>query len=378
MLSFIITPIPRGSRPCACAEDTARPIGRPSQPVENLLSLSCILFEFAVFSSGILAKTGKNEETHVITELGGYNPLTGTYTPPGHLVDVGGHRLHIFAAGEGSPSVVLEAGRPGWCVDWRHVQPGVAEFTRVCAYDRAGLGWSEPGPKPRHALQMAEELRRLLERSDLHPPYVMVGAAFGAHIVRLFHHFFPEEVVGMVLVEARHPEQDTRMPEAWSRREKRAGRRYRFLSRLARWRILPYMGGVLGERIAPKDAGELPAHFGAKYLAPSYFATNLAELEALPESDRQVRATDSPWDIPLIVIRHGVPGLFSKLPADLAEQAEQTWRELQEDLTRLSGNSELWVAEGASQDIPLEEPSLVVEAIREVVEKARQRGDRPK
>jgi pimeloyl-ACP methyl ester carboxylesterase len=291
---------------------------------------------------------------------------------------VGSHRLHIFAAGEGSPTVVLEAGRPGWSADWRRIQPEVAEFTRVCAYDRAGLGWSEPGPEPRHALRMAEELRRLLERADLHAPYVLVGAGFGGHIVRLFRHFFADEVMGMVLVAARHPEQEERMPRAWSRRERRDARRYRFLAGLAGWRILPYMGGVLGERIAPKDAGELPAHFRARYLAPSYFATNLAELQALPESDRQARATGPMGDIPLIVIRHGMPGFFSKLATDQAEHAEQTWRELQEDLTRLSGNSELWVAEGASQDIPLEEPSLVVEAIREVVEKARQRGDRPK
>jgi pimeloyl-ACP methyl ester carboxylesterase len=315
----------------------------------------------------------------VITELGGYNPLTNTHTPPGHLVDVGGHRLHIFAAGEGSPAVVLESGRLGWSVDWRHVQPGIAEFTRVCAYDRAGLGWSEPGPEPRHALQMTEELRRLLERSDLHPPYVMVGDAFGAHIVRLFQHFFPEEVVGMVLVAARHPEQDGRMPKAWSRREKRAGRRYRFLSRLARWRILPWMTGLLGERVVPKHTQDLPSHFRAKYLAPTYFSTNLAELEGLTESDRQVRATGSLGDIPLIVIRRGFPGTFSRLAPDQAEQAEKTWGELQEELSHLSSNSQMRVAEEASQDdILLEEPNLVVEAIREVVEKARQRGDRPK
>ncbi|MEJ2349895.1 MAG: alpha/beta hydrolase [Anaerolineales bacterium] len=310
----------------------------------------------------------------MITEFGGYNPLTGRYTPPGHLVDVGSHRLHIFAAGEGSPTVVLEAGRPGWCVDWRHVQPAVAEFTRACAYDRAGLGWSEAGPEPRHVLQMAEELRKLLDRSDLQPPFVLVGAGLGAHIMRLFHHFFWDEVVGMVLVEARHPEQEEHMPAAWLRREKRASLRYRLLSRLARWGTLPYVARRLGEGAAGAQVEDLPGHFRARYLTPDYFDTCLAELWALPDSDRQARATGSLGDIPLILLRHGVPDLFSKLRAEQAEEAEKVWVELQEDLAQLSANGEVRVAAGAGRDIPLEKPDLVVEAIQDVVEAAQRGG----
>ncbi|HZD56487.1 MAG TPA: alpha/beta hydrolase, partial [Anaerolineales bacterium] len=270
-----------------------------------------------------------------------------------------------------SPTVVLEAGRTGWSADWRYVQPEVAAFTRVCAYDRAGLGWSEAAQEPRHALQMAEELRKLLDRSDLQPPYVLVGAGSGAHIVRLFHHFFWDEVVGMVLVEARHPEQEKRMPAAWSRRVKRSGWRYRWLSRLARWGILPYLAGRLGKGATGAQMEDLPAHFRAKYLGPDYFEACLAELQALPESDRQVRTTGSLGDIPLIVIRHGVPDLFSKLRTEQAEEAEKTWVELQEELAQLSANGEVRAAAEAGRDIALEKPDLVAEAIREVVEAGR-------
>lgn len=322
------------------------------------------------FYSDILYSVGNMEKT-VITELGGYNALTASYTPPGHLVDVGGHRLHVFAAGEGSPTVVLEAGQTGWSADWRYVQPEVAAFTRVCAYDRAGMGWSETGPEPRHALQMAEELRKLLDRSDLQPPYVLVGAGPGAHTARLFHHFFWDEVIGMVLVEARHPEQEKRMPAAWSRLERRKAWQYRWLSRLARWGIPPYLARKLGERAVRKPAEDLPAHFRGRYLAAAYFEACLAELQALPESDRQVRTTGSLGDIPLIVIRHGVANSFSKLRAEQAEEAEKTWEALQEEMAQLSANGELRAAAEAGRDIALEEPDLVVEAIREVVEAAR-------
>src|SRR5215207_8425940 len=97
------------------------------------------------------------------------------YPAPGQLIDVGGYQLHIHCVGQGSPTVILESGLANMSADWANVQPLVAERTRVCAYDRAGIGWSDPGPQPRDPRQIAGELHTLLGRAGIAGPYVLVG-----------------------------------------------------------------------------------------------------------------------------------------------------------------------------------------------------------
>ena len=133
-------------------------------------------------------------------------------SPPGRVYDVGGHRLHLLVAGSGDPPVVLEAGGLGWSLDWYPVIERLSQDTTVCAYDRAGYGWSEPGPSPRTSERIAAELHDLLTVARIRPPYLLVGASFGGHTVRLFAHHHPEEVCGVVLIDARHEELDARMP----------------------------------------------------------------------------------------------------------------------------------------------------------------------
>jgi pimeloyl-ACP methyl ester carboxylesterase len=106
------------------------------------------------------------------------------YPPPGQMIDVGGHRLHLYCTGTGSPTVVLEAAAPGWSLYWSLVQPDVAKVTKVCAYDRAGLGWSERGPLPRTGQRMARELHQLLTRAGISGPYVFVGHSLGGFVAR--------------------------------------------------------------------------------------------------------------------------------------------------------------------------------------------------
>ena len=136
------------------------------------------------------------------------------YPPPGELVDVGGHSLHINCVGEGSPTVILESGSGATSVDWANIQPEVANTTRVCAYDRAGTGWSEPGPGPGDPQQIAGELHTLLGNAGIDGPYVLVGHSFGGLYVRMYAELYPNEVEGMVLVDSSHPEQSKRSAEA--------------------------------------------------------------------------------------------------------------------------------------------------------------------
>ena len=140
--------------------------------------------------------------------------LAAKYPPPGQMVDVGGYRLHINCQGEGRPTVVMEAAHSELSLSWDLVQQEVARFTRVCTYDRAGLGWSERSPKPRTASNIVEELHTLLTQAGVELPYVLVGHSIGGLFARLYAHEHRDQVVGMVLVDARHEEQDLRFPEA--------------------------------------------------------------------------------------------------------------------------------------------------------------------
>ncbi len=131
------------------------------------------------------------------------------YPPPGQRVDVGGYKLHLYCAGEnkeGRPTVILDALFPGAVSNWAWVQPAIAKTTRVCAYDRAGLGWSDSGTMPRDALHHAQELHTLLQNAGVPGPYVLVGHSLGGLSVRMFADQYPDEVAGVVLIEGTNPD----------------------------------------------------------------------------------------------------------------------------------------------------------------------------
>src|SRR5215472_13725174 len=109
-------------------------------------------------------------------EAGAESP---SYPPPGQMIDIGGRKLHLYCTGKGSPSVVLVAGGGAFSIDWALVQPKIAEHTRVCSYDRAGLGWSDPGPAEETVEETVSDLHALLRASDERGPYVLVGASIG-------------------------------------------------------------------------------------------------------------------------------------------------------------------------------------------------------
>jgi pimeloyl-ACP methyl ester carboxylesterase len=121
--------------------------------------------------------------------------------PPGRLIDIGGRKLHLYCTGKGSPTAILETGAGSFSTDWALVQPEVAQRTRVCSYDRAGNGWSDPGPEWDSVTQVANDLETALSKAGEHPPYVLVGQSMGGLFVRWYQHEHPDQVVGMVLVE---------------------------------------------------------------------------------------------------------------------------------------------------------------------------------
>ncbi len=122
--------------------------------------------------------------------------------PPGQLIDVGGYRLHLYVAGEASPTIVLDHSLGG--VEGYFLIEELSELARVCIYDRAGYGWSDHSPHPRTSEQIAQELDRLLTQAGIEPPYVLVGNSFGSYNVRMYAYLFPQKVLGIVLTDALH------------------------------------------------------------------------------------------------------------------------------------------------------------------------------
>lgn len=178
------------------------------------------------------------------------------YPPPGQLVDVGEHKMHIHCTGEGSPTLVMDIGIGWFSLIWSFVQPEVAKFTRVCTYDRAGYAWSDPNPTPRTSQQLVQELHTLLTNAGIEGPYVLVGHSLGGLNVRLFASQYPSEVVGIVLVDAVHEETYSRLPEFRKTMTANLGL-FRTLSMASRLGLLRLFMGLKRFDIAPKFVCEV-------------------------------------------------------------------------------------------------------------------------
>ena len=135
-------------------------------------------------------------------ESGGSSPADIVYAQPGKLVSVNGFRLNLYCMGSGSPTVVFDSGWGDWAPAWSKVQPQIAKWTRACSYDRAGTGFSDPGPMPRTSVRIAKELRTALHHAGIAGPYILVGGAFGGDNVRTFADLYMREVAGLVMVDA--------------------------------------------------------------------------------------------------------------------------------------------------------------------------------
>jgi len=291
-----------------------------------------------------------------------------SYPPPGQLVDVGGYQLHIQCAGTGSPTVILDAAADMMSADWGWIQPAVAQRTRVCTYDRAGMGWSDPGPLPRDAQHISAELHTLLMKAGLNGPYVLVGHSAGGLYMRMYAADYPDEVVGMVLVDPGHPDMDIRIPALQAKNAEDA----RLVSTLS---ILSYLGVPRLLGIGNANTQDLPpqqrAEASAATVTPQHWATIRALIEATPATYDEVRGTGGLGNRPLIVISATTAWLTPGAPAD---DARRILNDLHTELAALSSQSRHDLVAGATHGSLVhnrDHAQVTIAAINQVVEAAR-------
>ncbi len=282
------------------------------------------------------------------------------HIPPGRLVDIDGCRLHMQVEGRGESSVILESGLGGMSSAWGWIQPETAKFSRVVSYDRAGLGWSGPDTAPKTAALAALRLRSILQLSHIDPPYILVGHSMGGLFIRVFADLYRDEVAGMVLLDAVHPDQHLR--SAAINTHMRSG--FRFLKTAP---LLAQFGYIRLTKLFNAWTEGLPARQAAEseafLSAYQHLKTTRDESLAWDTICAEVRDTRGIGDIPLTV----VTACRAVLPGH---------PEMQRELATLSSNSKHFVVKDADHVslVSRREFALqVVEAIRQVVARAERR-----
>jgi len=280
---------------------------------------------------------------------------------PGRIIDVDGTRMHLDCTGEGSPTVVLESGLGDSYISWRKVQPQIAKFTRVCSYDRAGLGYSDPSSRPRTSRVIAEELHALFQAAAIAPPYVLAGHSMGGYDVRLFASLYRNEVAGIVLVDSSHPDQSNRLPPEMQNMQASWLREAEFLEYSMPFGVPRFLG--LCDEDPVERAADCDWHSARE---------GVEEMKSFPESAAETAATGNLGDLPLAVLSHDPDKPSADLPADLAKPVNDAWEKMQEELGHLSTRGTQMIAKNSAHYIQFDRPELVIDAVRGVVDQARQ------
>jgi pimeloyl-ACP methyl ester carboxylesterase len=299
----------------------------------------------------------------------------GRYGPPGTLVDVGAYRLHIHCVGSGDPTVILEAGAGGNWLDWSLVQESIAEFTRVCSYDRAGFGWSEGNNQPLAAQRVAADLNTLLTNASVDPPYALVGHSVGGIYVRSFARQYPQGVAGMVLVESSHESQGSRMPAELTSVDPALLRLLSICRAVAPFGLMRLLNVAESFTTGLPFSDEHKRAYVATMNRTGYCSSVANEYEAADRSTKQQDPPGPLGDMPLFVISAGPQLLTDSSTTDADEvqtRADSIWRILQTDLAELSTNSTHIFADESGHYVQYDQPEVVIAAIRQVVDAVRQ------
>lgn len=288
------------------------------------------------------------------------------FPPPGRLVDIGGHRLHLVDAGHGSPTVVIIPALANDVLQWLGMLDGAAAETHVCVYDRAGIGWSDAPPRGRHTPgTMASDLHALLQAADIPPPYILIGHSLGGVIGRRFQADYPQLVAGMLLIDSAHEDHARRLG-ALDWREGPLG----ILKAAAR-----SQARILGARRLAVAFGLAPGFDAdiARTAPPQYAGAARAIRLSARQKHARVR------ELLVLAQSWGPPRSLGSLPLTVLTASPRPWRgwpvwaQLQDELVALSSDSVHIKAEKSGHDVQRDNPDLVIQAIRNLLERCGER-----
>lgn len=285
------------------------------------------------------------------------------YPPPGEMHAVHGQLMHIHCRGQGSPTVIVEQGIGGPSIDWNEINDQMAQNTRVCDYDRAGMGYSAPAFKPTLAVDVARNLHALLTAAKINDNLIFVGWSAGGMYAREYYRQFPDRVKGMVLVDSAHEQAVRRMPPQPSNQEN--------LDRLMRNYYAAQFGWLrLNGDIEQQYANSpLPEHdrkrLVAIFLKAHTYRTLVDEGVGLEQDLAGNVTPPSLADLPVVVIAEGKP----RHP--YMQENLTLWHELQNELASLSSDGRFVIAENSAHFIHRTEPELILSAVSDVIEAAR-------
>lgn len=291
------------------------------------------------------------------------------YPAPGKMVDIGGYKLHMLEMGGGGPTVVLDTGTGCNTLDWSLVQPEIAKFTRVISYDRAGYAWSDESTLARTAQNIVEELHVLLHNANVPKPYILVGHSAGGGHVRLYAEKYPDEVAGIILVDASHEDQIEKLPKV-----NLPSNLILLGTRLGIWRLISKLP-QLRDTIKQYPADIQRVYFSQK-TTTKFVKTFLDENARFEESCQQLKAARcSIGSKPLTVITRGKNMTKEESAGLLTEEqvvaGNIAWDELQKDLVTKSTSSKQIIAEKSGHMINCEQPEVIVSAVKEMVDEIR-------
>ena len=294
----------------------------------------------------------------------------------GRSVDIGGRTLNIFCSGSGGPSVIFESAS-GIGLEWQPVQTEVAKFTEACWYDRAGMGWSDPGPFPRTSAAIARDLHELLKRAGVPPPYVLAGFSFGGLPLRGYGGLYSKEVAGIVLVDSAQEDEPLRAPKVFLGH---TAPRFLWHPLDLAFRSAALVGLIRltqSSRAQSKNLSQMTHEeiIAALRQQPKSVASSTSTGIVEPESYAQARSVRDLGNLPLIVLTAGQPLDFHDPELNRQPVAyQQIWiHEMQSKLARLSTRGRQIVLPGCNHgSIP---PEAVTTAIHEVVTQVRSQAD---
>lgn len=295
-----------------------------------------------------------------------------TLPPPGKLLDVGSHHIHLYSLGEGTPVVVLENGAGESILSWWDVQSEIAKFTQVVSYDRSGLGWSERGGNPRTGANVVQELHTVLTTAKLPPPYILVGHSMGGVHIRMFRQAYPELVAGMIMVDSSHEQQVSRFKQYVPAVDAASDA---YLEKMRELLTKPYDEfTAIVDEMWPLTAfaPELAALMRDRR-RPETLSTQLEEyamsLEILDQPDG---FQSDLGDLPLRVLTQTTPINEENVSAEDAALMLKVFQELQTEIAKRSTRGTQTLVANSGHYIQRDQPQIVIDTVREMVELVRQ------